>query len=283
VKRIPARKTPSIRLMASWYDALNWDLMGRYDKVDWLPVKWDNTIDPAQWVVNRDKEYPLTLEEIQEEYPGRDPNEWFEDPDSVNWQAYDFNLGFGDIFDESTVIDGKDVNHYSFEVTSLSSSRGIYFAVTAFDFGDPLTSLGSLESAQSINASLVYPISKHEPIMVYPNPYKITDTEHFTDFGYEDPQGLGHDPQDRRIWFSNFPDEYRAIIRIWSLDGDLIRTVTYNPDESIGNPLGIVYWDLVSRNGQAIVSGMYLYSIEFISIGSADNRESEIGKFVIIM
>ena len=41
--------------------------------------------------------------------------------------------------------------------------------------------------------------------------------------------------------------------------------------------------DLVTRNGQAIGSGMYLYSIEFIGIGNGvSNRESEIGKFVII-
>ncbi|MCP4582326.1 MAG: hypothetical protein GY839_11990 [candidate division Zixibacteria bacterium] len=264
------------------YDALNWALMGRYDKVDWLPVKWDDTIDPAQWVVNRDKEYPMNRDEIEEAYPGSDPDDWDSDINAVNWQAYDHNLGFADVLDSTGVENGKDVNYYSFEVTGLSKSKGIYFAITAFDFGDPLTELGSLESAQSINASLVYPISKHDPIMVYPNPYKITDTEHFTEFGYEDPQGLGHDEQDRRIMFSNFPDEYRAIIRIWSLGGDLIRTVTYNPDESIGSPPGIIYWDLVSRNGQAVVSGMYLYSIEFISIGSQENRESEIGKFVII-
>ena len=66
------------------------------------------------------------------------------------------------------------------------------------------------------------------------------------------------------------------------MDGDLIRAITYEPSGYIGNPPGIVYWDLVSRNGQAVVAGMYLYSIEFIGIGGEESRGSEIGKFVII-
>jgi len=130
---------------------------------------------------------------------------------------------------------------------------------------------------------LVYPIEKSDPIMVYPNPYKATNTQSYIDKGYEDVDGSGWVEQDRRIWFSNLPDNQKAIIRIWSLDGDLIQAVTYDPTGYIGNPPGIVYWNLVSRNGQAVVSGMYLYSIEFIAIDSNDeSRESEIGKFVII-
>jgi len=261
------------------YDAVNWTLMRRFDKDDWLPVTYDVTVTPHEWVINKGNEYPISTEEVEALGGDVTLTDWT-DTTETYWVAYDYNLGF----DEILVDEDDSVRYYSFPVNNLSSSRGIYFAVTAFDFGDPLTNLGSLESAQSINATLVYPISKSEPITVYPNPYKISDTEMFIERGYEDPTRAGWHEQDRRIWFSNLPDEQKAIIRIWSLDGDLIRLITYDPTESsIGTPPGIVYWDLVTRNGQAIVSGMYLYSIEFIAVSNSDsNRESEIGKFVII-
>jgi hypothetical protein len=79
------------------------------------------------------------------------------------------------------------------------------------------------------------------------------------------------------------PDDQWAIIRIWTLDGDLVRALTYDPRNSIGNPPGIIYWDLISRNTQAVVSGMYLFSVEYHSIEpSVPTKKSEIGKFVII-
>jgi hypothetical protein len=36
-------------------------------------------------------------------------------------------------------------------------------------------------------------------------------------------------------------------------------------------------WDLISRNTQAVVSGIYLYSVE-----NKDTGDTQIGKFVII-
>jgi len=53
--------------------------------------------------------------------------------------------------------------------------------------------------------------------MVYPNPYKASNTQSYIDKGYEDVDGSGWVEQDRRIWFSNLPDNQKAIIRIWSL------------------------------------------------------------------
>jgi hypothetical protein len=37
---------------------------------------------------------------------------------------------------------------------------GLYFAVTAYDFGNPVTDLSPLESAPTINAKFVYPIAR---------------------------------------------------------------------------------------------------------------------------
>ena len=59
-------------------------------------------------------------------------------------------------------------------------------------------------------------------------------------------------------------------MRIFSLSGDLVETLT--PDDQAG---GTSYWDLISRNGQDIVSGIYLYSVESPAC-------SQIGKFVVV-
>jgi hypothetical protein len=272
------------------YNALDWSLIVRYDKIDWLPINWDNTITPPQWVINKNRQNPMTTDSVQT-LADSDPTimdiEWVNeaDRDTLNtyWTAYDHNIGFDGIVVDTVLEGGEPVINYNYRVSGLSKSRGVYFSVTAFDFGNAQTNLSSLESARSINASLVYPIEKNDPIMVYPNPYKTTNTQSYIDKGYEDPDASGWAEQDRRLWFSNLPDDQRAIIRIWSLDGDLVRAITYDPSGYIGNPPGIVYWDLVSRNGQAVVAGMYLYSIEFLGIGNGvKSRESEIGKFVII-
>ena len=273
------------------YDALNWTLMRRFDKVDYLPVTWDITVTPNRWVTNKEKQYPISADSVHylaEHDPlieDLDVTDWDSTSGHTYWVSYGLNTGFAEILDDTvkTTPDGDTIRYYSFDVSGLSRSRGIYFSITAFDYGDPLTDLGSLESAKSINATLVYPIEKADPIMVYPNPYKITDTERYINMGYEDPNRTGWHEQSRRIWFSNLPDEQRAIIRIWTLDGDLVRTLTYDPTTVVGNPPGLLYWDLVSRNGQAVVSGLYLYSIEFIAVADGvPDRDSEIGKFVII-
>jgi len=271
------------------YDALNWALLCRYDMIDWLPLTYDVTSTPAQWVTNISRQNPVTTDSVfgLASDPAIEDTAWVEEVDRdtthTYWVPYGHNQGFDEIVDDTVIVGGETVINYSYTVTGLSKSRGVYFAVTAFDYGNAQTNLSSLESAKSINAALVYPIEKSDPIMVYPNPYKATNTQSYIDKGYEDVDGSGWVEQDRRIWFSNLPDDQKTIIRIWSLDGDLIRVVTYDPTGYIGNPLGIVYWDLVSRNGQAVVSGLYLYSIEFIAIGSnVENKESEIGKLVII-
>ncbi|MCD6163538.1 MAG: hypothetical protein J7K40_14150 [candidate division Zixibacteria bacterium] len=271
------------------YDALDWTLLRRYDKVDWLPVTWDAST-PEGWAINLARQNPITTDSLMS--LGGDtvfvhPDERDTDGEPY-WTAYDFNSGFDEILDSTNtlVIDSDTVlaNYYSFTVDDLLQTKGIYLAVTAFDFGNAQTDLSSLESAKTINSALIYPIKKDadKKIMVYPNPYKKSNTSIYQQFEEESPVTWAE--QDRRIFFSGFTDDQRAIVRIWSLDGDLIMAITYDPDnpQYYGTPPGIIYWNLVSRNGQAVVSGLYLYSIEFIAVDGGTNRESEIGKFAII-
>jgi hypothetical protein len=81
------------------------------------------------------------------------------------------------------------------------------------------------------------------------------------------------DPTGVRIVFANLPAT-RNTIKIFTEDGDLVQTLDHDGTAGYGQ----VSWNLVSRNGQEIVSGLYLYAVQ-----SADSRFKDfIGKFVVI-
>ena len=84
--------------------------------------------------------------------------------------------------------------------------------------------------------------------------------------------------------FANLPAS-RNTISIYTLAGDLVETIEHDgtvddcPDDSgFGNCGGSAFWNLVSRNGQEVVSGIYLYSVE--SSDSAFDRV--VGRFVVV-
>ncbi len=228
-------------------------LLGDFDIMDYDSTYLDSTVTPPVWKLW--KQPPRRLEDFPEGF----------DPDtSEHWVPHSWNndlesLSLGDTM-------------YSFTVSGLSESVGMYFAVTAYDYGNPVTQLSPLESSQTINAKYVYAITKGEEsdkVTVYPNPYRI-DVD-YVGQGYEDPDRSGFTQFDRRIWFSDLPG--KCVIRIFTLDGDLVRRIDYDPST---NPSGVVYWDLISRNTQAVVSGIYIYSVD------ADNGHHELGKIAII-
>jgi len=161
--------------------------------------------------------------------------------------------------------------HYSFPVSGVLSSIPYYYSVTAFDYGDPRTQLAPLESSKSINMRAIYAINNFENVSgdayVYPNPY-VLDGMYRRD-GWED---VNIDPAySQRIYFANLPGE--CTIRIFTLDGDLVDKIDFKPVAGIDQP--ITSWDLISRNTQSVVSGIYLYSID-------SDKGRQIGKFVVI-
>jgi hypothetical protein len=203
--------------------------------------------------------------------------------DSLYFEVQDWNIGFDGIVSYPAYRDSVDLGlvsdtsdrywDYEYEV-EVFPSQPIWFAVTAFDVGDPQTELPPLEASRLVNATLVYPIDEWEKVkeeglevMVYPNPYRI-------DAGYSANQYEEGGNYGRRIRFVNLPP--RCTIRIYTLDGDLVRTIEHDRDE---NALDATYdeWDLISRNTQAVVSGIYLFSVE-----DKDNGDNQVGKFVII-
>ena len=81
------------------------------------------------------------------------------------------------------------------------------------------------------------------------------------------------DPTGIKVEFRNLPMS-AGVVRIYTLAGDMVIEMPFDGRSGTGT----VKWDLVSRNGQDITSGVYLYSVE--SEDGAFKRF--IDKFVVI-
>ncbi len=166
---------------------------------------------------------------------------------------------------------------YEYTLAGLLPSQPYHLAVTTFDVGHPPTNVPSLESGRSINQTLVYALDspdliqqKETKVVVYPNPYRDDMREEYVELGSESYSGQGQ--FDRRIHFINLPP--KCTIRIFTLDGDLVRVIEHDRDPA--DPTAThETWDMITRNTQAIVSGIYLYSVE-------SDQGDQVGKFVII-
>ncbi|MFO7448314.1 MAG: hypothetical protein R6W90_18285 [Ignavibacteriaceae bacterium] len=103
-------------------------------------------------------------------------------------------------------------------------------------------------------------------VFVAPNPYVQND-----------PQRSFGEPTPYKIEFRNLPE--RAVIKIFSVSGDLVRTLQHEPD-SFGNLFGSASWDQRSDSGLLVAPGLYIYVVESQSEGSFGSRAS--GKLMII-
>lgn len=186
-----------------------------------------------------------------------------------------------------TTVAGKEMTYglYEARITGLNPSVPLFVAVSAFDFGDYERDLLPIESSRSSNSAHAEFIYSSDAVAdsilrvsVFPNPYKSEyldpwgkRTSYFIE-GYEGRGVTEFSEQDRRIHFINLPDT--ATIRIWTLDGDLVREL-HHPDPFLTTYSSSMGWDLISRNGQAVVSGIYIWRVE-------SRLGTQTGKLVII-
>jgi len=178
---------------------------------------------------------------------------------------------------------------YEYVIRNLLPSQLSYVAVTAFDYGSPSSGLASLETPAMRNFVAEYPqnpasvVEKQNlKVIVYPNPWRADGK--YKEYGFEGrdyidnqrrliPQDLAADDKIRAINFINLP--HKCTIRIFSIDGDLIREIEH--DVPLNYPQSSYErWDVITRNTQAVVSGIYYYSVE-------SDMGNQIGKIVIIM
>ena len=152
-----------------------------------------------------------------------------------------------------------------------------FYSVTAYDHllqnGVPVAH--GRYNAPSVNFKYAVPYSASQTkdeydgdeIYAVPNPVTAESMAPWT-LGpvNEDASGL-------KVELRNLP-ACRSTVRIFTLAGDLVYVVDH--DGRDGN--GTVAWNLVSRNGQDVTSGVYLFSVHPHDRGFPE----KIGKFVII-
>jgi len=300
--------------MSDLNQVANFALIASWDKVDFRPYREDVTEPVGSAKRWKYREYPLTLEELREKFGDPefdDPLQYpsplnpYEAPDGQRYyfEAEDWNRGneypeknYKNEIQRDTILsmegdepgDTLYYGHYHFEIEGLLPSQSYYFAVTTFDYGYPQNGLEPLESSPLANSQLTFPIysatvveDSNLNVSVYPNPYKITDD--YRGHQYEDPYREGWSERDRRVHFVNLPAQ--ATVKIFTLDGDLVRVIEHYEGGQFSDTGSKASWDLISRNTQAVVSGIYLYTVESkrrTPTGKIEVYRTQIGKIVVI-
>ena len=171
---------------------------------------------------------------------------------------------------------------YEFIITNLLPTVPYFVNVTASDYGSPASGLPALETSKTVNAQSAFalesgsgPEGYDRKVYVWPNPYRV-DADYLAQ-GFEGRFSQYSQPipdRERRVHFANLPP--KCTIKIITLDGDLVRQIDHDMDP--GDPNSVhAEWDLISRNTQMVVSGIYYWTVE------VPNGETQIGKIVIIM
>lgn len=199
-----------------------------------------------------------------------------------------YDLGYDQGFDTKVNAAGDTIfttigdSIFVYNYGPVAPNWPIYFAVTAFDHGIPAANVQSLESSPNSNKIIIWPspdpgnLSESDDPMVIPNPYRIDQdyTNNSIKYRWDDWNNSGFSEHTRRIDFVNLPAE--CIIRIYTLAGDLVDTVEHHADDS-GIETSRESWGMITRNGQSLASGVYLFSVENLQTG-----DEFIGKFVVI-
>ncbi|MFH1699008.1 MAG: hypothetical protein ABIE07_00340 [Candidatus Zixiibacteriota bacterium] len=166
---------------------------------------------------------------------------------------------------------------YEYTIENLQPSKPYYFSVTAFNRGSFDPKIGVMESSPLSNAVRDYPLPSSETVqreglnvMVFPNPYRIDGG--YARAGYENRNRAKSAERSRAIHFANLPPI--CTIRIYTVDGDLVRELKhFYPDGGPGSQEET--WNVISRNTQAITTGMYIWHVR-------SDMGDQIGKLVIM-
>ena len=207
-------------------------------------------------------------------------------PEPERWQRIavyraDPSLGghaLTEILDPTVPPDGSGPGgpHYPVGRYRVDDDRALngfdyHYVVTTILRGHPggALSLPAVEYESPFAASFddrVVPHAASKPaagaVWVVPNPYRENAS-------WERQPVIG-DAFTRHIDFMGLP-KAKARIRIYTLAGDLVRTIDH--DGSNGD--GEAPWNLISRNGQDVQSGVYLFTID-------SPLGHQIGKFVLL-
>ena len=248
-----------------------------------LTLRWDDSPETARDPVTGDQDFEGYRVYLSTDNVNFDTIRQVDLNDTTG-----FNTGLDQVTDP-VVIDGKTYK-YKLVLDNLKDGFKYWASVTSYDTGTP--EVPSLESGKPQNK--VFAISGPEQgeagvshVMVFPNPYRVRalwDTDFL---------------RDRYLWFTNLPR--KALIRVYSLAGDLVDEIEFDGDtyraqgargiydpnadpEKRGAPLlsGSMYaWDVISKRDQAVATGLYLLVVEDRTDGPTHGKK-QTAKFLII-
>ncbi|HKA24044.1 MAG TPA: hypothetical protein VKF80_03615 [Candidatus Eisenbacteria bacterium] len=257
-----------------------WSLLGTYYYYDAVfnPLRLKNAAGQDS-VVSRN----LFLDRVTGKilYPNEVP--CVESAPGVCDQAHGKKLAFTPTGRDTTIegyaVTRYPVGRYTYVDPTALNGFIYFYSVTAFDSTGRGVTVAMQEGRQAaVEAEGVVPqgaatasASSGAPFVV-PNPYR----------GHADwdLHPNAQDPTGTHVDFLSLPGDWRQI-RIYTVSGDLVQTL--HPDDLQPNGHaqregpgdGQASWNLVSRNGQDVVSGIYLFSVES---GTRTTR----GKFTVI-
>jgi hypothetical protein len=167
--------------------------------------------------------------------------------------------------------------YYQYVDGSVHNGMHYFYAVTAYDHviaGGAATKVGYYGDPSS-NFEYITPLSDapeqtsydEKNVYVVPNP---ATQESMAPWSLEPNQD---DPTGIKVEFRNLP-RCRSTIRVFTVSGDLVEVMYHDGTDGHGT----LTWDLVSRNGQDVTSGVYLFAVE----PEDSNFPRTIGKFVVI-
>ncbi len=200
-----------------------------------------------------------------------------------------FETGMEKIRLQQPIIFEGDTTKYYYKYVFENIVNGWQHIVslTAFDGGDKVNNLESLESASLANLRHIFAgkpenedFKTAEPF-VYPNPY----------YAKASWEGISTFEEDRKLIFANLPKH--AEVSVYTVAGDLVDAFEHNAETYNGgdtkwfstysNPDKATFsggehaWDLLSADTQVISRGLYLFVVRDLDSGNIFR-----GKFVII-
>jgi len=175
-----------------------------------------------------------------------------------------YNLGFEGGLQYYKYVDRTVHNgmHYFYSVTAYDHLLVGGHPVRPNSYGDPSSNfiyvnpLSDAQEAAGFDENEVY-VVPNPATSESMNPWRLEPNQ-------DDATGI-------KVEFRNLP-ACRSTVRIYTVSGDLVE-VLYHDGSS-----GSLAWDLVSRNGQDVTSGIYLFSVE----PDDGSFPRTIGKFIVI-
>ena len=169
------------------------------------------------------------------------------------------------------------LQYYKYVDTEVHNGMHYFYSITAYDhllsdgvpvkpnkYGDPSSNFQYTVPLSDAQADQEY---EEDEVYVVPNPATVDAMAPWElEPNMDDPTGI-------KVEFRNLPF-CRSTVRIYTISGDLVEVLYHDGTEGHGT----LRWDLVSRNGQDVTSGVYLFAVE----AEDESFEDVIGKFVVI-